>query len=177
MSTYSNEKIALGSVLRIARQLPRGEFFAGLFTLGCVSGLASPIIRSVSRLGWADALFNTFEISAVVWISCAAGVSLVLRDRTIGVRSSELAMGAGFVFLVILPIGPLSWLAVTVLSLYIIISTNVASSRRGAFILLATTVPMLWSRLLFQFFCQPNIADRRVTCWLDIGHSSDRGHG
>src|SRR5207248_8955941 len=35
--------------IRIARQLPRGEFFAGLFTLGCVSGLASPIIRSVSR--------------------------------------------------------------------------------------------------------------------------------
>ena len=130
----------------------RGEFFAGLFTLGCISGLASRIIQSVNRLGWADALFNTFEISVIVWISCAAGVSLILRDRTIGVRSSDLAMGAGFVFLVILPIGPLSWLAVTALSLYIIISANVASSRRGAFILLATTVPMLWSRLLFQFF-------------------------
>jgi hypothetical protein len=149
---FLNELIAHGSVLRMARELPRGEFFAGLFTLGCVSGLASRIIQSVNRLGWADALFNTFEISAVVWISCAAGVSLVLRDRTIGVRSSELAMGAGVVFLVILPIGPLSWLAVAALSLYVIFSTNVDSSRRGAFILLATTVPMLWSRLLFQFF-------------------------
>src|SRR6267143_239360 len=134
------------------RELPRGEFFAGLLALGCVSGLASRIIQSVNRLGWVDAVFNTFEISAIVWISCAAGVSLVLRDRTIGVRSSEFAMGAGFVFLVILPIGPLSWLAVTALSLYIIISTNVGSSRRGAFILLAATVPMLWSRLLFQLF-------------------------
>jgi hypothetical protein len=149
---YLNELIARGSVSRIATELSRGEFFAGLFTLGCVSGFASRIIQSVNRLGWADALFNTFEISVIVWVSCAAGVSLVLRDRTIGLRSSELAMGAGFVFLVILPIGPLSWLAVTALSLYIVISTNVASSRRGAFILLATTVPMLWSRLLFQFF-------------------------
>jgi len=61
-------------------------------------------------------------------------------------------MGAGFVFLVTLPIGPLSWLAVAALSLYVITSTRVASSRRGATILLATTVPMLWSRLLFQFF-------------------------
>lgn len=138
--------------MAIARELPRGEFFAGLFALGCVSGLASRIIQSVTRLGWAEALFNTFEISVVVWISCAAGVSLILRDRTIGVRSAELAMGAGFVFLVILPIGRLSWLAVTALSLYIIIFANVASSRRGALILLATTVPMLWSRLLFQFF-------------------------
>ncbi len=149
---HLNEMMVRGSVLRIARELPRGEFFAGLLALGCVSGLASRIIQSVNRLGWVDALFNTFEISAIVLISCAAGVSLVLRDRTIGVRSSEFAMGAGFVLLVILPIGPLSWLAVTALSLYIITSTDVASSRRGAFILLAATVPMLWSRLLFQFF-------------------------
>jgi hypothetical protein len=149
---YLNELIARGSTLRIARELPRGEFFAGLFTLGCVSGLASRITQSVNRLGWADALFNTFDISVIVWLSCAAGVSLVLRDRTIGMRSSELAVGAGFVFLVILPFESLSWLAITALSLYIIISTNVASSRRGAFILLATTVPMLWSRLLFEFF-------------------------
>src|SRR6266478_5634276 len=149
---HLNEMMARGSLLRITRELPRGEFFAGLLALGCASGLASRIIQSVNRLGWADALFNTFEISVIVWISCAAGVFLVLRDRTIGVRSSELAMAAGFVFLVILPIGSLSWLAITALSIYILLSTNVASSGRGAFILLATTVPMLWSRLLFQFF-------------------------
>jgi hypothetical protein len=148
----SNERIARSSVLRISRELPRGEFFAGLFALGCVSGLASRIIQSINRLGWAEALFKTFEISVIVWISCAAGVSLILRDRTIGLRSPELAIGAGFILLVILPIGPLSWLAVTALSLYVIFSANAVSSRRGAFILLATTVPMLWSRLLFQFF-------------------------
>jgi hypothetical protein len=142
----------IGSSSRIGRGLPRGEFFAGLFALGCVSGLMSRIVQSINRLGWADALFNTFEISAIVWISCAAGISLVHRDRTIGVRSRELAIGLGFVFLAVLPIGPLSWFAVTALSLYIIFSTNVASSRRGAIILLAATVPMLWSRLLFQFF-------------------------
>jgi len=152
VTAHSNETIARGSVLRIAKALPRGEFFAGLFALGCVSGFTSRMIQSVNRLGWADALFNTFEISVIVWISCAAGISLVLRDRTIGVSSSELVLGAGFVLLVIPPIGSLSWLAVTLLSLYIIFSTTVASSRRGASILLASTVPMLWGRLLFQLF-------------------------
>jgi hypothetical protein len=149
---FLNEMIARGSASRMARELPRGEYFAGLFAVGCASGLASRMIQSVNRLGWADAFFNTFGISAIVWISCAAGVSLVIRDRTVGVSSSELAIGLGFIFLVILPIGPLSWLAVTALSLYIIISTSVSPSRRGAFILLATTVPMLWSRMLFQLF-------------------------
>src|SRR5258705_13963300 len=115
--------IARGSALRITKELPRGEFFAGLLALGCVSGLASRIIQSVNRLGWVDALFNNFEISVIVLISSAAGVSLVLPDRKIGVPWSEFAMGAGFVFLVIFPISPVGWLAVTALTLYIIVST------------------------------------------------------
>ena len=151
MTACSSAWIARGSVVRIARELPRGEFFAGLFAIGCASGLASRVIQSINRLGWTDALFDTFEISAIVWLSCAAGVTLVLRDRTIGIRSSELGIAAVFVLLVILPIGPLSWLAVTALGLYVIFCERADSSRRGAFILLATTVPMLWSRLLFQF--------------------------
>lgn len=151
MTALLNGPIARRSPSRTVWELPRGEYFAGLFALGCVSGLASRIIQSVNRLGWENALVNTFEISVIVWIACVTGISLVLRDRAIGVRSSDLAVGAGFVFLVILPVGPLSWLAVTALSFYIIISANSGSSRRGALILLATTVPMLWSRLLFQF--------------------------
>jgi hypothetical protein len=167
VTAFSNELIAHGSLLRTERELPRGEFFAWLFALGCVSGLTSRIIQSVNLLGWADAFFNTFDISLVVLISSVAGVSLVLQDRAIGVRFSELAMAAGFVFLVILPFGPLSWLAVTALSLYLIVSANVDTSRRGALILLATTVPMLWSRLLFYFFASPILQiDASLVGWI-----------
>jgi hypothetical protein len=70
-------------------ELPRGEFFAGLFVLGCANGLASQMLQSVNRLGWTDAFFGTFEISVIIWISCAAGVYLVLQDRTIGIRPQE----------------------------------------------------------------------------------------
>lgn len=137
---------------QISRELSRGEFFGGLFALGCASGLAARIIQSANRLGWGDAFFNTFEISAIVWVSCIAGVILVLQDRTVGLRSQDLVLGAGFVFLNLLPVGALSWISITALSIYVIATTGNASSRRGALILLAVTVPMLWSRLLFQFF-------------------------
>jgi exosortase/archaeosortase family protein len=44
-------------------------------------------------------------------------------------------------------------MALTALSLYILLFADDHSSRRrGAIILLATTVPMLWSRMLFNFF-------------------------
>lgn len=162
MSADSIERIA-----RIPGELPRGEFFGGLFALGCASGLASRIIQSVDRHGWAEALFTTFEISVIVWVACAAGICLVLQDRTTGVRPLDLAAAAGFLVLVVLPVGALSWLAVAALGVYVIASTTDASSRRGAIILLAVTVPMLWSRLLFQFFANLILQiDASLVAWI-----------
>jgi hypothetical protein len=52
-----------------------------------------------------------------------------------------------------LPIGGLSWVALSALSLYVILFSKPSSPRlRGAIILLSATVPMLWSPLLFRHF-------------------------
>jgi hypothetical protein len=155
------------SVLRIVSELRRGEFLAGFFLLACVNGFASRIIQSVSQLGWQEALFNTFDISVIVWFSCATGVFLVFRDRTLGVSSLELALGLGCVILVVLPIGALSWVAVTGFGLLIFLTSDVSSTRRGAIILLAMTVPMLWSRMLFKFFANVILGiDASLTSWM-----------
>ena len=163
----SSEATMGGSVSRIGSELRRGEYFAGLFILGCASGFASRIIQSVDAFGWKDALFGTFGISVIIWVSCVAGISLVFRDRTVGVQPLELGFGAVFAVLVLLPNGPLSWIAVTGLSLYIAASTNAFDSHRGAIILLATTVPLLWSCMLFQFFANLILGfDAFLVSWL-----------
>jgi len=163
----SDQSPVRAAVLPMAGQVSRGEFFAALLILGCVNGLGSRIIQSVNRLGWAGALSSTFEISVIVWLSCIAGISIILRDRKGEVRSADVAVGAGFLLLVILPIGPLSWVAVTALCLYIFVSKNDPSLRRGAVILFATTVPMLWSRMLFQFFANTILeVDASLVSWL-----------
>ena len=55
----------------------------------------------------------------------------------------------------------------TSLSLYILVSADVATSRRGAFILLATTVPMLWSRVLFHLFANFILGvDASLVSWI-----------
>src|SRR4030095_2552322 len=53
-------------------------------------------------------------------------------------------------------------------SLYIFLFANDGlERRRGALILLAVTVPMLWSRLLFQFFAKPILdIDATLVAWL-----------
>jgi hypothetical protein len=163
----SDRSIAPTAVLPIAGRVSRGELFAALLTLGCVNGLGSRIIQSINRLGWAEALASTFEISVIVWLSCIVGISIILRDRTSEVHSADFAVGTGFLLLVILPIGPLSWFAVTALCLYILVSTNDPSLRRGAVILFATTVPMLWSRMLFQLFANTILQiDASLVSWL-----------
>ena len=148
--------------------MSRNEFFAGLCILACANGLGSQLFESINQVGWTDALLSTFGISAIVFIACVVGVSLILRESSDEIRSADLVVGAGVLFLVILPVGAASWLALTALSLYILLFTNAASSRwRGAVILLATTVPMLWSRLLFHFFSNSILEiDASLVGWL-----------
>ena len=95
---------------RIASKLRRGEFFAALFIFACVNGFTPRIVGSIEEQGWASALVGTFGISVIVLVSCAAGVALILRDRTLGLRPFEIVLGAGILVLATLPIYATSWI-------------------------------------------------------------------
>jgi hypothetical protein len=141
-----------GFLIQLLSPVPRGEFFAALYILGCINGFAAQMAQSVSQLGWTDAAIGTFGISAIVWIACYVGISLLIRDKSEATHFWDVVAGAGFLILVILPIGRLSWLAVAALSLYVIILTSTSATRRGAIVLLAVTAPMLWTGLLLELF-------------------------
>ena len=161
---------------------PRAELFSALFLLGCANGLAARVGQSITEHdGWLVAVLATFKISIIIFGACFAGVSLFFRERLAAfgriedtVRTSDFVVAAFFVMLVLLPISPLSWLAVTMLSLYILLFTNTQEAgRRGATILLATTVPMLWSPLAFDFFAKIVLErEASVIGWLLSTHQS-----
>ncbi len=137
-------------------RVSRAEFFASLFIIGCANGLTGKIIASANLRGWADAAFGTFDISAIVVVSCIAGIWLVLRGKADEIRPADIAVAAIFLLLTVLPVAATAWLAITGLSVYLLIFNKIDdSARRGALILLATTVPMLWSRMLFHFLAKP----------------------
>jgi hypothetical protein len=138
------------------RFMQRDELFAGLSIVGCVNGLGADIVASVRDNGWETALINTFGVSAIVWFACFIGVMFILQDRQDELRVTDLVVGAVFILLVVLPIHWASWLALTVLSLYILFLTDGPSSRkRGAALLVAVTFPMAWNRVLMHFFAKP----------------------
>ena len=133
--------------------MSRYKYFAGLFILGCINGLGSRAINSVHSLGWTDALLDTFGVSLIVWVACYKGIELILQEAAGSILRTDLVLGVGLLALVSLPIGGASWLAITLLGLYILWAgapSNV--QRRGTIILLAAAVPMLWSPMFFRYF-------------------------
>ncbi len=152
-NSSASDAAVVSQIGAVRSSIDRNEFFAGLFFLGCANGIAARAIGVVHREGWLGAVIGMFDVSAIMLAACASGLWLMMRRRERSVTPIDLVVGAVALALIALPIGGLSWIAVGGLALYILLFTDAdLPMRRGALILLATTVPMFWSRLLFQYF-------------------------
>jgi hypothetical protein len=151
---------AFGIKARTFAGLRRDELFAGLYVLGCANGLLGRFIQAIHADGALGAALS-IDINIIVFFACFAGLSVMFSSVRQGlgdqaVRSLDILVAALFLILTALPIYPLSWIAVTGLSLYIFFFARDSSDRvRAAIILFALAVPMFWSRLLFQLFAKP----------------------
>jgi exosortase/archaeosortase family protein len=149
--------------------LVRTELFGCLFIIGCVNGFAGKVVSTVSLRGWPNAAMETFDISAIAVFSCACGVRLVLRGNKKDILSSaDIIISVLLFTMVALPVPALAWVGVTGLALYVLAFKRVGvSGKRGAAILLAATVPMLWSRLLFHLLANPILqVDAALVSWV-----------
>jgi hypothetical protein len=143
-----------GLVAALRHSIPRNEFFAGLYILGLANGLMGRLY-STSNFGDWTGVVQSLDLNVIVLFACFAGVSAFFSDDRGQIRSTDLAVAAVFLIFTALPISASSWVAVTGLSLYILLFANGSSARkRGAVILLALTVPMRWSQMLFRFFAK-----------------------
>jgi exosortase/archaeosortase family protein len=151
LNELGTQKAGLLAALR--HSIPRDQFFAGLYTVGCINGLGGNIISSLRGGDWTGGVQH---ISVIVLFACVAGVSFFFRNKADEITGRDLAVALVFLTLIVVPISEVNWAAVTGLSFYILLFANDhAARKRGALILLAVTVPMLWSRLLFSFISQP----------------------
>ena len=143
-----------GLVAALRHSIPRNEFFAGLYILGLANGLVGRLSSTSNFDDWTGVV-QSLDLNDIEMFACFAGVSAFFCDNREQIRTTDLAVAAVFLMFTALPISALSWLAVTGLSLYILLFANGnAARRRGAVILLALTVPMLWSQMLFRLFAK-----------------------
>jgi exosortase/archaeosortase family protein len=141
----------------LRQSVSRNEFFAGLFILALVNGLASRASEGLRDLDLSALAAAALSVSAVVWFACFAALSLVLRrDAHAELRTIDFKVGVAVSFLVAVPFPQLSWFALAALALYVLRASQAGSTmRRGALILLAVTVPMCWGPFLLHAFAKP----------------------
>ncbi|MGB6325335.1 MAG: hypothetical protein WBG11_06050 [Methylocella sp.] len=134
----------------IGQAVRRGEFFAGLFILGFCNGIFERITWAIEKETIENAILGTFGISVLVWAACFIAVSLLLRQPQEPMTRNDLILGVAVVAAVLVPSSKASWIALTGLGLYGLRCFEAGTpARRAAFVILAVTVPMFWSRLVF----------------------------
>lgn len=143
---------AVNRAVRTAR-FSRNELFVALIVIGFANGISERVAKVLTEAGLGTALAGTFDISVVVWCAWALCILFLLRSPIhTASRSDEVVVGLAGVA-VLIPIAPLSWLALTGLAIHILRTSPPRSlSHRAGWILLALTVPMFWARLLFAAF-------------------------
>jgi exosortase/archaeosortase family protein len=132
----------------------RGKLLLGLFLLAGLNAVAGQALRDVTVAGiWASFL-NLFGVSAIVWAAFAAAAK-ILVERPLDQPPRRLDYGMGAIVLVaaLLPFSTASMVALTLLSLYAIGTSQADSGiRRAAIIFLAMSGVLIWGRLVLAVF-------------------------
>src|SRR5262249_38508843 len=104
--------------------ISRGQLIAGLFLFTSTSGLLPRAINYVVSDGWNAAVFYTFNTSIIVWGAWASACYLALSaDDHDRVRPLDIAVACGTFAIAALPTAPLSWLALSVFSSYVYLTS------------------------------------------------------
>jgi hypothetical protein len=130
--------------------LSREKLLSAVLSIGLANSIAQKVYFRVAEDGLLVSIFKTFDISVIVWIAAYLGVSLVVHGKHKPSSRLDWRFCGAAIAVILLPSSNASWLAVTILSLYIVVTSRFDNStRRGATIIFALTVPMFWSKQLF----------------------------
>lgn len=147
---------AARSFSNIGQSAGRGAFFTGLFILGFANGILEKITFSIAQETFWGALSDTFGISILVWAASFLAVRLLLRLPDEPITRNDALAGAAAGFAALLPSAYASFIALTGLGLYLRHTSAPGSpGRRAALVILAVTVPLFWSRLIFALLSDP----------------------
>jgi exosortase/archaeosortase family protein len=151
-----------------ALAIPRGIFYAGLFAIGFANGLSEKISHQLDARRLGEALFHTFEISVIVWAAIAIGLAWLVCAAPQPIRRSDLVVAACAAAAFLIPVPALSLVAIAAMGCHLAWTEAAPEPiRRAARLLLATTVPLLWTRLLFATTASIILPyDARLVGWL-----------
>jgi hypothetical protein len=134
---------------RFAALLPARNIYFAILIFACgANGLSTKLLDSF--------IYADVHVSWVVLLGLILACWACLRAPDEILRRSDLVVGAVILPLLLWPERDPSWLALTILATYIILTReNSPSLRAGAFIALALAVQSLWARFIQAYLSGP----------------------
>jgi hypothetical protein len=124
--------------------------------LGFANGIAEPIRNQIASEGVTAAIFESFGLSVIIWIALYVGLTFILQGRREAATPLDMVVASVAVAGFLAPSSKVSWLVLaTFATIEWIRSSPKSAERAGALIVLAITVPMFWSKILFSIFSGP----------------------
>jgi exosortase/archaeosortase family protein len=164
--------ITLGNGWRTS--VTRSDLYCGLIVVGFANGISERISNAIDRDGVVVALFNSFDVSVVMWAAGLVALSLLSRSERQPARGTDFAIAGVASAAFLMPIPSLSWLAFTGIAVYLAYSPiSPPRMRRAAAVLGAMTIPMLWARILLATVSEYLLAaDAKLVSWI-VGTESN----
>ncbi|HEY3950928.1 hypothetical protein [Phenylobacterium sp.] len=136
--------------------LTRPGLFAATIVLLLANATAARAIEAVGLSGGLGALIRGLGMSWAFWLAFAVSVRLALREAPTPARSRDLAVCAACALAALVPLSPLAALACTGLAAAILLDpTQGRFLKAAAWIVLAASVQLVWTRILMLVFVQP----------------------
>ncbi|MEO7248504.1 MAG: hypothetical protein ABIW31_08625 [Novosphingobium sp.] len=142
--------------------LSRTRLFGFIFLLLSLNALPTFIGEAVQSHGWLVATLDLFDVSAIVWLALAAGVTMAWQSGSTSDESAtlasraDLALAFGATLIALVPVPPLSAGALSGVALWCWTTSRPGSSaRRSAAVFLSLSTFFFWGRIFLALGAGP----------------------
>jgi exosortase/archaeosortase family protein len=136
--------------------LTKPSFFTLVFVLLVCNAMLPTIVIAVNSYGAVDSMINTFEISAVVWGGIAIGIGFSWAIEPSAFSRLEKLLLLCALVASFLPLGNITWAVVSLFGLLTVLAAGSVTKPQGraGWVFFAITIPMFWSKQLFNMFSE-----------------------
>jgi exosortase/archaeosortase family protein len=146
-----------GALAAAPVRLSRSGLFLGLVLLAALNSFAGIAAATIADHGIAYAVFELFGVSAIVWAALAAALALLRNGADAPPPSrGDYAMAVLVLLAALSPVATASSLALTLLAIWMIVTSAPESpGRKAGIVALAMTGSLIWGRLTLAMFSRP----------------------
>lgn len=134
----------------------QAQIFSALSVLAIANATVNRAKDTIASSGWGTAILDGLGHSWAMWIASALGIALSLRAEPTRATRSDLAVGAGCLLLIALPVKELGAVAATAIAIWFLIRPGVPVRMAGAsVIMIAVAVNLLWTPAAMLVLARP----------------------